>query len=91
MNLLPPFGEIDFYIFKMAPGAVEMGIHTSPVPWIGYVIKGGGELSFGDDDANEIEMLEYTEGDFLVFEPDTMHGWRNGSKETLLLFLTTLE
>ena len=66
-----------------------MGIHESPVAWIGYVISGVGEMTIGDKDANLTGAITFTPGDYLMFEPNTMHGWKNtGDEEILLLFLT---
>ena len=57
---LVQFAGTDMYIFKIAPGATEMGIHESPVAWIGYVITGVGEMTLGDKDGNYTGFLEFT-------------------------------
>jgi len=79
---------VDFYIFRLAPGAVEYPVHGSPVAWLGYILKGSGQLMLGASDNSVASVLNFSEGDFLIFEPNALHGWKGGLGETDILFIT---
>lgn len=78
----------DFYIYKIAPGAADMAIHSGPDSWIAYVLAGNGEMPLGDKEGKQTGSVSFSKGDYLVFEPNTMHGWKNtGKTDILILFV----
>jgi quercetin dioxygenase-like cupin family protein len=81
-------GGVDFYVFRAAPNA-PLEAHKSPESWIGYVVSGSGELGLTDESGNQKSVIRYKPGDIMVFRPDTMHSWKNGSTEAVILFVKT--
>ena len=79
---------VDFYICRLAPGAAEYPVHGSPVAWLGYILKGSGKLLLGAADNSVASTIDFEQGDFLILEPNTLHGWQGGLGETDILFLT---
>jgi quercetin dioxygenase-like cupin family protein len=65
---------------------VEFPIHTSEDEWLAYVVSGAGTLYAGTSEMERTEGIEYQAGDFITFEADTPHGWKNGSAESRILF-----
>lgn len=78
---------VDFYIFKAAPGA-PMAIHKSDVEWIAYVLEGNGQLLLADAAGKQTGVVNFKKGDYMVFRADTMHGWKGGTAEAQILFVT---
>lgn len=78
-----------FFMFRIAPGAEEFPMHAAPDAYLGYVAKGSGQLHVGTE-ADKMESVTFNEGDFITFEPDTMHGWTNGPEESKILFVRQL-
>ena len=77
---------VDFFVFKAAPGA-PLAAHKSPDAWVSYVVKGFGELGLTDEAGNQKSVIRYRAGDILIFDADTMHSWKNGSVESILIFV----
>ena len=77
---------VDFFVFKAAPGA-PLAAHKSPDAWVSYVVKGFGELGLTDEAGNQKSVIRYRTGDILIFDADTMHSWKNGSVESILIFV----
>jgi hypothetical protein len=86
LTMLSDIG-IDFYIFKAAPGA-PMAIHKSDVEWIAYVLEGNGQLLLADAAGKQTGVVNFKKGDYMIFRADTMHGWKGGTAEAQLLFVT---
>ena len=78
---------VDWFIFKLATGAALYPFHKSPDSWIGYILEGSGQLLLGDEGNTQKGVVNFKKGDFLLFGADAVHAWKNGSKETQILFL----
>jgi hypothetical protein len=78
---------VDWFVFKLGVGAVLYPFHTSPDEWIGFILDGSGQVLLGDENKAQKGVLNFKKGDFLLFGKDTMHAWKNGPKETQILFL----
>ena len=78
---------IFMFQFEIEPGAVEYPIHTSDEAWLAYVASGQGTLYAGDAGENRTEGVQYQEGDFITFKPNTPHGWLNGNEESILVIV----
>ncbi|WP_169305279.1 cupin domain-containing protein [Coraliomargarita akajimensis] len=78
-----------FFMFKVAPDAADFPLHAAPDEYLGYVVKGGGTLYAGSAEA-KTDSIEFSEGDFITFKPDTQHAWTNGDSETKILFVRAL-
>jgi quercetin dioxygenase-like cupin family protein len=87
MQMLMDAG-VDFFIFSVVPGA-KFPMHDSPEEWLGYVISGNGELTLGGKDKKVTSTVKFSKGDYIVFKPNTMHGWKGGSDLLLLVVKTT--
>jgi quercetin dioxygenase-like cupin family protein len=87
MQMLTDAG-IDFFIFSVVPGAT-FPVHDSHEEWLGYVISGNGELTLGGQDKKVTSTVKFSKGDYIVFKPNTMHGWKGGSDLLLLVVKTT--
>lgn len=86
LQALPKIG-IDFYVFRAAAGA-PFPLHKSDVEWIAYVVEGNGQLTLADASGKQTSVVNFKKGDFMVFEPNTMHGWKGGSADALIVFVT---
>lgn len=75
------------FMFKIDADAPTYPIHSDPASWIGYVISGGGKLYCGDLQGEQTTDVEYSEGDFITFLPDTPHGWKNDDVESKILLI----
>ena len=78
---------VDMYIYKVAPGQ-PMAIHKSDVEWVAYVLEGNGQLLLADAAGKQTGVVNFKKGDYLVFRADTMHGWKGGTVEAQMLFVT---
>jgi hypothetical protein len=78
---------VDWFVFKLAVGAAMYPFHSGPEEWIGYVLDGSGQLLLGDENKVQKSVVNFKKGDFLLFGGDTVHAWKNGPKETQILFL----
>jgi hypothetical protein len=78
---------VDWFVFKLGVGAAQYPFHKSPDAWIGYILDGAGQVLLGDADNAQKGVINFKKGDFLLFGSDTVHSWKNGPKETQILFL----
>jgi quercetin dioxygenase-like cupin family protein len=78
---------VDLFIYKVAPGK-PLAIHKSDLEWLAYVLEGNGQLILADAAGKQTGVVEFKKGDFMVFRADTMHGWKGGTAEALMLFVT---
>ena len=78
-----------FFMFRIAPNAVEFPMHAAPDEYLGYVVRGSGKLHAGTEQ-EKLESVDFNEGDFITFKPDTMPGWTNGPQESKILFVRKL-
>lgn len=79
---------VDYYIFKIKKGADIYPIHSAPGNWLAYVAEGSGELVLADKQKVEKSTTSFKKGDYILFRPDAMHGWKNGPTDTTLIFIT---
>ncbi|MEM9253262.1 MAG: cupin domain-containing protein [Planctomycetota bacterium] len=77
------------FCFEIAaePGAAEFPMHDSPDAWVGYVVCGGGTLYSGSAAGEKLGEVTVAEGDWITFEPNTQHAWKNGDAQTRMLFI----
>lgn len=68
----------------MAPHGT-IATHTGPQWYVCYIIKGKGILGLTDANKKPTSTVEFAPGDVLVFKPNTMHYWKNGPEETVML------
>ncbi|MGD8174439.1 cupin domain-containing protein [Marinimicrobium agarilyticum] len=69
------------------PGADEFPIHSSEDAWVGMVVRGTGTLFAGDRNEVIVDGMDYREGDFITFEPNTPHAWRNNGSDVCQILL----
>ncbi|MHB1347760.1 MAG: cupin domain-containing protein [Candidatus Humimicrobiaceae bacterium] len=79
---------VDYYIFKIKKGADIYPIHSAPGTWLAYVAEGSGEIVLADKQKVEKSTESYKKGDYIILGPDVLHGWKNGSTDTTLIFVT---
>jgi quercetin dioxygenase-like cupin family protein len=58
------------------------------VEWIAYVLEGNGQLLLADAAGKQTGVVNFKKGDYMIFRADTMHGWKGGTAEAQLLFVT---
>ena len=80
------FGDVFMLIFTIQPDAVEFEIHSSEDTWIAYVISGSGTLIAGDNQDKKTHDIDYKAGDFITFDANTPHGWKNNQLLSKILF-----
>lgn len=79
---------VDFYVFAYEANAEVFPIHTGgPDQWIAYVESGSGELLLGGSDGVQKSSVAFKKGDYILFRPDTFHGWKPGKEDTKILFI----
>ena len=81
------FEDVFMFIFTIQPDAVEFPIHSSKDKWLAYVISGSGILIAGDTNNEKSQSMGYKAGDFITFEANTPHGWKNGGQPGKILFV----
>jgi quercetin dioxygenase-like cupin family protein len=68
---------------QIARGRVEPGgtvaTHDGPQQYILYVIGGNGTLGLVDRTGATISEIKYKPDDVIVFQPNTLHNWKNAS------------
>lgn len=84
------FGNVFMFIFTIQANAVEFPLHSSPDTWLAYVISGSGTLIAGDSNDNKTQEMQYSAGDFITFDANTPHGWRNDNQKSKILFTKRL-
>ncbi len=78
---------VDWFIFKVGPGAAVYPFHKSPDAWIGYILEGAGQLVLGDENNAQTGVVYFKKGDYLLFGANAVHSWKNGPVQTRILFL----
>jgi len=78
--------ETDIKIYTIAPRAVYKS-HSAPVDLICVVSKGSGELFLTDAEGNEMDLIQCKSGDAYFQGANTLHGFRNGSEVTELIYI----
>ena len=78
---------VDCYLYKAAPGQ-PMAIHKSDVEWLVYVIEGNGQVILSDADSKPTGVVNFKKGDYMIFRANTLHGWKGGTVESQILFVT---
>lgn len=68
---------------QIARGRVEPGgavaTHDGPQQYILYVVSGTGTLNLVDQTGATISDVKYKPDDVIVFQPHTLHNWKNAS------------
>ena len=99
----PEFSDMDFpacwlgkvvedsgifmFTFDISAEAAEFPIHVSEDEWLAYVISGSGVLFAGTAGMEKTNGVAYQAGDFIAFDADTPHGWKNDGGESQILFV----
>jgi len=78
---------VDSYIYKAAPGQ-PMAIHKSDVEGLVYVIEGNGQLILANAEEKQTSVVNFKKGDYMIFAANTLHGWKGGTVEAQILFVT---
>ncbi|MEM1083088.1 MAG: cupin domain-containing protein [Verrucomicrobiota bacterium] len=73
------------FILKVKAGGDEFPMHADAAAWLGYVVSGSGELFSGNAAGDKLEAVAFAAGDFITFEPNTQHAWKNGPDESKIL------
>ena len=55
--------------------------------WLGYIEDGPIELILGDKEGRQSSSKILNQGDYMIFEPETWHGWIPGDKSAKLVFI----
>ena len=78
----------DFYVYDIKANATEFPIHDGgPGVWLTYIVKGSGDVVLGDQDGNATgQTAHYEAGDYVIFQPNTFHGWKPSNEDTVLVF-----
>ncbi|MGB5511300.1 MAG: hypothetical protein WBM87_06295 [Woeseiaceae bacterium] len=99
---LPEFSDLDIpgwqglsredsgvfmFMFNIAADAEEFPIHADEAQWLALVISGSGTLYAGTTDLEKTDGINYVAGDFITFEANTPHGWKNGGTSSRILFV----
>jgi quercetin dioxygenase-like cupin family protein len=63
----------------------NIATHASPQWYVCVILKGKGTLVLTDANKKPTSTVEFAPGDVLVFKPNTMHYWKNGPEETVML------
>jgi hypothetical protein len=79
-------GGIDISMYQVAPHAIY-GSHSAPFECVCIVAEGDGELFLTDSSGRELEAVSCRKGDAYLQGANTLHGFRNGSHETVLIYL----
>jgi quercetin dioxygenase-like cupin family protein len=86
--LMDRISGVDFYVYSIKSGADTMALHTSPVTWLCYVAEGDGILLLPNKDGGEPIEVSYKTGDYMIFDKDVEHGWKAGTKDASVVFVT---
>ncbi len=79
---------VDCIILACDGGAVENPLHSGgDVNWLGYVAEGSLELILGNSKGEIDSRRKVSRGDYLLFAPETYHGWIPGEKAAKLMFI----
>jgi hypothetical protein len=77
---------LEISVFRIAPGAVYPS-HVGPLDCVCFVAEGGGELFLADAQGNELQSVLCRRGDSYLQCANTLHGFRNGLQETVLVYM----
>lgn len=75
------------FMFDIAPDAEEFPIHVDEAEWLAVVLSGSGTLYAGTAELQKTDGIKYRAGDYITFEPNTPHGWKNGGDPSRILFV----
>ena len=75
------------FMFNIAANAEEFPIHADAAEWLAHVISGSGTLYAGTADLAKTTGIDYEAGDFITFQANTPHGWKNGGSPSRILFV----
>ena len=75
------------FMFDIAANAEEFPLHVDAAEWLALVISGSGTLYAGTADMQKTDGMEYRAGDYITFEANTPHGWKNGGEPSRILFV----
>lgn len=78
---------IFMFMFDIAPDAVEFPVHADEAEWLALVISGSGTLFAGTTEMQKTDGIEYQAGDYITFEANTPHGWKNNGEASRILFV----
>ncbi len=59
--------------------------HEAPSTYLCIIVKGEGQLGLVDKAGKTVSTVHYKAGDFILFQPNTLHNWKNGNKATEML------
>ena len=79
------FGNVFMFIFTIQENAAEFPLHSSEDTWIAYVASGSGTLIAGDNQNNKTQEMHYAAGDFITFDANTPHGWKNDKQVSKII------
>jgi quercetin dioxygenase-like cupin family protein len=69
---------------QIARGHVDAGgkvaVHEGSQQYILYVVRGNGQLTLIGKTGEVVSQVPYKPDDIIVFQPNTLHGWVNGSE-----------
>ena len=75
---------VEIHRLVMAPNGT-IATHTGPQWYVCFILKGKGVLGLTDANKKPISTVAFAPGDVLVFKPNSMHYWKNGPEETVML------
>lgn len=79
---------LDFIVLACEANADTNPLHSGgDVYWLGYVAEGKAELLLGNESGKQDSSKMVSCGDYVMFEPDTYHGWVPQGEPTKLLFI----
>jgi quercetin dioxygenase-like cupin family protein len=79
-------GGMDISIYRVAPNALYSS-HAAPFECVCIVAEGTGELFLTDAGGRELDVISCRKGDAYLQGANTLHGFRNGPQETMLIYL----
>jgi hypothetical protein len=77
---------LDVSVYHVAPRAFY-GSHVGPFDCICIVAEGEGSLFLTDAEGRELEHVSCRKGDAYLQCANTLHGFRNGPRETVLIYV----
>lgn len=77
---------VDYIMLIAEKDAAVYPIHKAPDAFFGFVAEGFGKAYQSDAEGNVSTSIDYKQGDIILFDPDTNHGWKSESETSKLLF-----
>jgi quercetin dioxygenase-like cupin family protein len=81
---------LEINVYQVAPNTIYQA-HKAPVDLICVVSEGFGELFLTDEAGLEISHIKCKKGDAYFQGANTRHGFRNGTEETVLIYIENLK